>query len=139
MHKKLTDSVVQKHLNTPGILRDSILTGFDIKIYTSGKASYIIEPTIHGATKRNVIGKYPLLSVEDARVLAKEKIRELSATTTVISYSPATFTTIKTAYDSYITHIRLKLKNTFTAVPLTCHSCGSRNDVKAGQQWARLD
>jgi len=73
MHIKLTDAVVQKHINTPGILRDSILTGYGVRIYTSGKASYSIEPTVLGATERNVIGKYPLLSVEDARKQVMER------------------------------------------------------------------
>jgi hypothetical protein len=34
LHKKLTDTVVHKHINTPAILGDSILTGFDVRIYT---------------------------------------------------------------------------------------------------------
>ena len=37
MHIKLTDTVVHKHPKIPGILRDSILTGFGVGIYTSGK------------------------------------------------------------------------------------------------------
>lgn len=108
MHIKLTDTVVHKHLKTPGILRDSILTGFGVRIYTSGKASYIIEPTVQGATQRKVIGKFPLLSVDQARGLAKEKIQELSVPARSKSYSPATFPSLESAFESYITNIRLK-------------------------------
>lgn len=88
MHKKLTDTVIQKHIKTPRILRGSILTGFGVRIYASGKVSYIIEPTVQGATKRKAIGKYLLFSGVGARELAKEMIRELSAPTTTISGSP---------------------------------------------------
>ena len=108
MHNKLTDSAVQKHLNTPGILRDSILTGFDKRVCTSGKASNIIEPTVQGSTQRKVIREFPLLPVQAARELAMEKIRELSAPTAAVCYSPTTFPTLLEAYESYVTNIVLK-------------------------------
>jgi len=108
MHIKLTDTVVQKHINIPGILRDCILTGFGVRIYTSGKTSYIIESTIAGVTKRKVIGKYSLLSVSEARELARAKIRGLSAPVTANSYSAATFPILENAYKSYVTNFILK-------------------------------
>jgi len=46
--------------------------------------------------------------VEEARELAKEKIQELSAPGTTKSYSPATFPSLESAFESYITNIRLK-------------------------------
>lgn len=85
-------------------LRDSILAGFGVRIYPTGKVSYIIEPTENGSTKRKVTGKYPALSVSEARNLAKEKIRDLIT-------APATsaaFPTLKQAYKDYITQIQLK-------------------------------
>ena len=104
----ITDNVIQQAIhsnnNSSCFLRDSILSGFGVRIYSSGKASYIIEPTIDGNTKRKVIGKYPQLSVSQARALAEDKIQEL----TTVPATSATFPTLSAAYDDYTTQIQLK-------------------------------
>ncbi len=78
MNIELTEAVISTNTE-PTILRDSILTGFGVRIYPSGKVSYFIEPTINGKSKRKVIGKYPDLSVSEARVLGEDKIQELTS------------------------------------------------------------
>jgi hypothetical protein len=35
MHKNLTDPVIKKHLNQHGIIRDGILTGSGVYLYTA--------------------------------------------------------------------------------------------------------
>ena len=48
MHTELTGEVIQSQLHIPGIIRDTILTGFGVRIYTTVKASHVIEPTRPG-------------------------------------------------------------------------------------------
>ena len=65
----ITDKVIQQAINSNSsscFIRDGILAGFGVRIYPTGKVSYIIEPTVNGSTKRRVIGKYPALSVPEA-------------------------------------------------------------------------
>ena len=106
---ELTEATINnslKHCNSSYFIRDSILSGFGVRIYRSGKVSYIIEPTINGNTKRKVIGKYPQLCVSEARALAKNKIQELTATPSIAT--SVTFPTLSVAYDNYTTQIQLK-------------------------------
>ena len=109
----ITDKVIQQAINSNSsscFIRDGILAGFGVRIYPTGKVSYIIEPTVNGSTKRRVIGKYPALSVPEARELAKERIQAL-LTTPDLSATPATFPTLKLAYKDYITQIQLKTRS----------------------------
>ena len=107
----ITDNVIQQAVSTNSksnvFLRDGILAGFGVRIYPTGKVSYIIEPTVNGSTKRKVIGKYPALSVSEARELAKDKIRELTSNISPVATS-ATFPALSVAYKDYITQIQLK-------------------------------
>jgi integrase len=108
MNIELTEATINnsiKTCNSSCLLRDSILTGFGVRIYPSGKVSYIIEPTVNGSTKRRVIGKYPAISVNKARELAKERILQLTAQPPLPA---ATFPTLSLAYKDYITQIQLK-------------------------------
>ena len=110
MQIEITNSAIEAILcshNSNIIIRDTILTGYGVRVYSSGKASYFIEPTINGKSKRKVIGKYPQLSTSQARALAEERIRDL--TTTVQTRTPApTYPTLQTAYKNYINQIQLK-------------------------------
>ncbi len=88
MNIVLTEEVITN--TEPTILRDSKLKGFGVRIHPSGKISYFIEPTINGKSKRKVIGKYPDVSVAEAREVGKSRINELATahilTTTIISH-----------------------------------------------------
>lgn len=48
----ITEDVIQQHIQNIGqcFLRNEILTGFGVRIYPSGKASYIVEPAVKGST-----------------------------------------------------------------------------------------
>jgi len=109
----ITEDVIQQHIQNTGqcFIRDGILTGFGIRIYPSGKVSYIVEPVVQGSTRRKMIGKHPLLSMAEARELAKEKIRELTAASShPCSYSPATrsIPLLSEAYKAHVSQIQLK-------------------------------
>ena len=76
MHIKLTDTVVHKHPKIPGILRDSILTGFGVGIYTSGKG------LIHhrtDSTGSNQIDVTPEKGHEyqAVRIIGKDRLSEI--------------------------------------------------------------
>ncbi len=66
---KLTKSVVDR---TPfpdagqSFLRDSLLNGFALRL-TPGSKSFILEKRIHGKVKRVTLGRYPDITVEQAR------------------------------------------------------------------------
>jgi hypothetical protein len=55
-----------------------------------------------------VISKYPLLSVSEARELARATIRGLSDPVTANNYSADTFPILENAYKSYVTNFILK-------------------------------
>jgi integrase len=96
---RITKSVVDK-LNAPvagqTFTRDSELKGFAVRITTSGAKSFILEKRIDGKVKRLTLGRYPELTVEQARKeahkllghiatgrnpTAEKKQKELQATT----------------------------------------------------------
>lgn len=59
-------------------LRDDELRGFAVRI-TPGCKSFIVEREIHGRVRRMTIGRYGVLTVEQARDEARVKIGEIAA------------------------------------------------------------
>lgn len=59
-------------------LRDDELRGFAVRI-TPGSKSFIVEREIHGRVRRLTLGRYGVLTVEQARDKAREKIGEIAA------------------------------------------------------------
>lgn len=56
------------HTKKDTFYRDTELKGFGVKITPTGTVSFIAEARIkHGGSKRTALGRYPLLSVEQAR------------------------------------------------------------------------
>lgn len=59
-------------------LRDAEVRGFGVKISKQGSVSFFVEARIRGkggSSKRMVIGRYPVLTVEQARTKAKEQLQ----------------------------------------------------------------
>ncbi len=67
---KITKSCVDR-LSTPAtgqaFVRDAELKGFAVRITASGAKSFILEKRINGKVKRLTLGRYPELTVEQAR------------------------------------------------------------------------
>lgn len=67
---RITKSIVDR-LNAPAtgqaFTRDMELKGFAVRITTSGAKSFILEKRIDGKVKRLTLGRYPELTVEQAR------------------------------------------------------------------------
>jgi len=53
------------------IYRDEVLKGFGIRISSGGTKTFFVEKRIEGRVKRISIDKYPVLTVEEARIEAK--------------------------------------------------------------------
>lgn len=102
---RITKSVVDR-LITPStgqaFTRDSELKGFAVRITTFGAKSFILEKRIDGKVKRLTLGRYPELTVEQARreaqrllghiatgrnPTAEKKQKELQATTLQKAFS----------------------------------------------------
>lgn len=75
--KRLVDAA--KHpVSGQVFLRDDELRGFAVRI-TPGSKSFCVEREIHGRVRRMTIGRYGVLTVEQARDKAREKIGEIAA------------------------------------------------------------
>lgn len=67
---KLTKTVVDKAQipdRGQSFIRDSVLKGFGLRITSQGTKSFIVEKRIDGRVKRQTIGRYGALTVEEAR------------------------------------------------------------------------
>lgn len=78
---KLTKRLIDAAEHPPSgqiFLRDDELRGFAVQL-TPGSKSFIVEREIHGRVRRMTIGRYGVLTVEQARDKAREKIGEIAA------------------------------------------------------------
>ncbi|MEJ6397314.1 tyrosine-type recombinase/integrase [Yoonia sp. 208BN28-4] len=79
MKKKLTSRYVET-VTTPGPKRlevyDQTLTGFGIRISTSGRKTWFCSTRSNGSIKRVTIGTFPALALSDAREQAKIVIHD---------------------------------------------------------------
>lgn len=78
MKKKLTARYVET-VTAPGPKRlevyDQTLSGFGIRVSTSGRKTWFCSPRINGRVKRMKLGTYPTLTLADAREAAKDTLR----------------------------------------------------------------
>lgn len=74
---KLTKSFIDQLNNDPAIFRDSELIGFALRVNTTCK-TYIVEKKVLGKTVRSTIGLHGILTVAQARDLAREKLTLMS-------------------------------------------------------------
>lgn len=114
---KLTQSFIDQLKLIPAIYRDSEIIGFAIRVNNSYK-TYIIEKKIKGKSIRCKIADYEKITLEDARVLARQKLKDLSDTSLACIkndeilknnlnkeyYQP----TLAESFQAYIDHHKLK-------------------------------
>ena len=106
--QKITKSYVDK-LSTPetgqAFIRDTELKGFAVRITSSGAKSFILEKRIDGKVKRLTLGRYPELTVEQARKEAHKLLGHIA-----VGRNPAAEkkqealqgTTLKQAFDDFV-------------------------------------
>ena len=79
--QKITKSYVDR-LSTPetgqAFVRDSELKGFAVRITSTGAKSFILEKRIDGKVKRLTLGRYPELTVEQARKEAHKLLGQIA-------------------------------------------------------------
>ena len=79
-HLVLTDAKLNRATNhgpSDWFLRDSSLQGFGARISPRNVKSFFVEGTIKGRFHRHVIGRFPLITVTEARRKAIEALRDI--------------------------------------------------------------
>lgn len=106
--QKITKSYVDK-LSTPEsgqtFVRDTELKGFAVRITSSGAKSFILEKRINGKVKRLTIGRYPELTVEQARKEAHKLLGHIAIGRNPIAEKKQEIlqsTTLKQVFDDFI-------------------------------------
>lgn len=78
---KLTKSLVDQA--TPpasgqAFLRDSVIKGFGLRLTANGTKSFIVEKRIHGRVRRQTLGRFGELTVEQARKRAQHMLGQIA-------------------------------------------------------------
>ncbi|HNP52285.1 MAG TPA: integrase family protein [Nitrosomonas nitrosa] len=106
--QRITKSYVDR-LSTPAtgqaFVRDTELKGFAVRVTSSGAKSFILEKRIDGKVKRLTLGRYPELTVEQARKEAHKLLGHIA-----VGRNPAAEkkqealqgTTLKKAFDDFV-------------------------------------
>lgn len=75
--KKIVDALEPSNDQKDVLIWDSEIKGFGVRVMPSGSKSYIIKyRTVEGRQRKMVIGKVGVLTTEQARALAREKLVE---------------------------------------------------------------
>ena len=82
MHKRITKKIIES-ISTPDtrelLFRDTELKGFGVRISPSGTKTFFAEGFYKpkGVGKRLSLGRYPVISIGEARIKAKEVLYQL--------------------------------------------------------------
>lgn len=104
---KLTKSLVDR---TPfpdagqSFLRDTLLNGFALRL-TPGSKSFVLEKRIHGKVKRVTLGRYPEITVEQARNEAQKWLGQIATGANPIadnSHRKIKGTTLGEAFEAFL-------------------------------------
>lgn len=106
--QKITKSYVDR-LSTPetgqAFIRDTELKGFAVRITSSGAKSFILEKRIDGKVKRLTLGRYPELTVEQARKEAHKLLGHIATGRNPVAEKKQEAlqgTTLKQAFDDFV-------------------------------------
>lgn len=106
--QKITKSYVDR-LSTPEIgqafIRDTELKGFAVRITSSGAKSFILEKRIDGKVKRLTLGRYPELTVEQARREAHKLLGHIAIGRNPVAEKKQEVlqgTTLQQAFDDFV-------------------------------------
>ena len=82
MNTKLTKTVIdrlkyQGNGNERHLLWDSVIPGFGVRVYPSGKKAFVLFYRLNGRQRFFTIGAYGPLTLDQARTLAKQRIGEV--------------------------------------------------------------
>jgi len=74
--KRIVDSAEAKDKNY--VLWDSEVKGFGLRVYVSGVKGYMIQYRANGRTRKLTIGKYGVLTPDEARKIARERLVDVA-------------------------------------------------------------
>jgi hypothetical protein len=104
----LTEALLQSLSATDSrIYRDRILCGFCLKANKRSR-TFLVATTIRGRQFRMTLGRWPLISVEDARTKAMEALRECRAGRNPAKVRQGSLPTLAEALTSYCNDKQLK-------------------------------
>ncbi|MEQ1067373.1 integrase family protein [Acinetobacter sp. XH1741] len=108
---KLTKSFIDQLELIPAIYRDSEIIGFALRVNNSYK-TYIVEKKVNGRAIRCKLENYEKITLEDARILAEQKLKDLSDTNFLniksTSLKKNDQPNLNEAFHAYINHHKLK-------------------------------
>lgn len=81
-HVKITKSVVDRltpSSTTQRFVRDCELRGFAVRVTPKGVKSFVLEKRVMGRVRRLTLGRYPILTVEQARKKAQEYLGQIAS------------------------------------------------------------
>ncbi len=91
--------------------RDDELTGFGLRVSSSGSKAFFVEKRVHGKVRRVTLGQYPLMTCEQARIKALAQLSDMAQGIDPIEKKQAQKIrelTLQDVFDDYlITHPRL--------------------------------
>lgn len=109
----LTEALLQRLSATDGrILRDKILCGFCLKANKRSR-TFLVATSVQGQQLRMTLGRWPLVSVDDARMLAIQVLRDCRSGQRPTRQIQAVFPTLRVAIQSYCEAKRLKQTTRF--------------------------
>ena len=71
---KIDKLTYEKEGNKPHIVFDDEVPGFAIRIYPSGSKSFLIDYRVNGRQRRMVLGRYGVLTLDQARKIAQQRL-----------------------------------------------------------------
>lgn len=74
---KIDHLTYQKAGNKPHIVFDDEIPGFGIRIYPSGSKSFLIDYRLNGRQRRMVLGRYGVLTLDQARKIAQQRLTDV--------------------------------------------------------------
>ncbi|MDR2249870.1 integrase family protein [Acinetobacter sp.] len=108
---KLTKSFIDQLELIPAIYRDSEIIGFALRVNNSYK-TYIVEKKVNGRAIRCKLENYEKITLEDARILAEQKLKALSDTNFLNiksnSHKKNDQPNLSEAFQAYMKHHKLK-------------------------------
>nr|WP_229634100.1 integrase family protein [Duganella qianjiadongensis] len=104
----LTDTLLQKHPARDGaILRDRILSGLCVRVGRRTK-TFFIATSVSGKQVRTTLGRWPLLTVDDARFQALTILRDCRKGLAPVQAQPLTLPTLSESLVTYCETKKLK-------------------------------
>jgi integrase len=76
--KTVIDRITPNKTGKQSFLRDDALKGFGVRISPGGTKSFIVEKRVNGKVKRVTLGTYPIITCEQARKLAHQRLAEMT-------------------------------------------------------------